>query len=50
LGVIYVIRVNSDLQVPSLGTNLLLLMGISGGVYLGFKLPEQQSEAPKPAK
>ena len=50
LGVIYVIRVNSDLQVPALGTNLLLLMGISGGVYLGFKLPEQQSEAPKPAK
>jgi hypothetical protein len=48
LGIIYVIRVNSDLQVPTLGTNLLLLMGISGSVYLGFKLPEQQSDAPKP--
>jgi len=43
LGVIYLSRVYANLEVPSLGTNLLTLMGISGGVYLGFKIPEKQS-------
>ena len=42
LGVIYVLRVYWDLQMPEFGTNLLTLMGISGGVYLGFKVPERQ--------
>jgi hypothetical protein len=44
LGVIYIVRVNFDLQMPILGDSLLILMGISGGLYLGFKVPEQQSE------
>lgn len=42
LGAIYVLRVYWDLQMPEFGTNLLTLMGISGGVYLGFKVPERQ--------
>ena len=40
---VYVVRVYGDLEMPTLGTNLLTLMGISGGVYLGFKIPERQS-------
>lgn len=41
LGVIYIFRVYWDLQMPQFGTNLLALMGISGGIYLGFKVPER---------
>lgn len=41
LGAIYIFRVYWDLQMPEFGTNLLALMGISGGIYLGFKVPER---------
>lgn len=41
LGMIYVFRVYWDLQMPQFGANLLALMGISGGIYLGFKVPER---------
>ena len=40
---IYVGRVYTSLETPTFGTNLLTLLGISGGVYLGFKIPEKQS-------
>jgi hypothetical protein len=43
LGAIYVGRVYMNLETPTFGTNLLALMGISGGVYLGFKIPEKQT-------
>lgn len=43
LGGVYLWRVYSKLETPTLGTNLLTLMGISGGVYLGFKIPERQN-------
>jgi hypothetical protein len=42
LALIYIWRVYDNLEVPSLGTNLLTLMGISSSVYLGFKIPEKQ--------
>lgn len=41
LGLVYVLRVYWNLQMPEFGTNLLTLMGISGGIYLGFKVPER---------
>ncbi len=41
LGMIYIFRVYWDLQMPQFGANLLALMGISGGIYLGFKVPER---------
>jgi hypothetical protein len=33
----------SNLEAPTLGTNLLTLMGMRGCVYLGFKIPERQN-------
>jgi hypothetical protein len=42
LGAIYVGMVYTNLETPVFGNNLLALMGISGGVYLGFKIPEKQ--------
>ena len=41
LGVIYIGKVYTNLETPTFGTNLLALMGISGGAYLGFKIPEK---------
>lgn len=46
LGAIYLARVYTNLETPTFGANLLALMGISGGVYLGFKIPEKQTTAP----
>jgi hypothetical protein len=43
LGAIYFGLVYSNLETPSFGANLLALMGISGGVYLGFKIPEKST-------
>jgi hypothetical protein len=37
-----------NLVLPNLDPNLLALMGISSGLYLGFKWPEQQSNKPLP--
>ena len=49
LGIIYIIETYHSLQVPQFSENLLALMGISSGVYLGLKVPEQQVRAPAPA-
>ena len=50
LGFIFSRRVMNHLAMPDFGTNLLTLMGISSGTYLGLKLPEQQApESPPPA-
>ena len=42
LGLIYVLQTYRSLQVPQFSDNLLTLMGISSGVYLGLKIPEKQ--------
>ncbi len=42
LGVIFVSNVLHDLAMPEFSPTLLAIMGISGGTYLGFKLPEQK--------
>lgn len=42
LGLIYVLETYHSLQVPVFSDNLLTLMGISSGVYLGLKIPEKQ--------
>jgi hypothetical protein len=43
LGVIFVSTVFHDLAMPEFSSTLLGIMGISGGTYLGFKLPEQKA-------
>ena len=39
---IFIASVYNVLAMPNFDTTLLALMGISGGTYIGFKLPEQQ--------
>lgn len=46
LAVIYFYKTVQNLETPVFGNSLLTLMGISSGVYLGFKIPESQV-APK---
>jgi hypothetical protein len=41
LAVIFVKEVISDVKMPDFSNNLLALMGISAGTYLGFKLPQK---------
>jgi hypothetical protein len=41
LGVIFVTSVWSEFAMPAFSTEVLALMGISGGTYIGFKLPEK---------
>jgi hypothetical protein len=43
LAVIFVYRVIVHLAMPDFDTQLLGLMGISSGTYLGFKFPEKQA-------
>jgi hypothetical protein len=43
LGAIYIWRIYSNIETPTFGANLLALMGISAGTYLGFKIPEKQA-------
>jgi hypothetical protein len=43
LATIYIGLVYLRLETPTFGNNLLALMGITGGVYLGFKIPEKQN-------
>ena len=50
LGFIFSRRVLNHLTMPEFGTNLLTLMGISSGTYLGLKLPEQFAPAAPPEK
>ena len=42
LGMMFVTEVLARLSMPELDTNLLALLGISSGTYLGLKIPEQQ--------
>lgn len=44
LGVLFVWEVWERLAMPAFSTELLALMGISSGTYLGFKWPERQSD------
>jgi len=53
LGMVYIISTWQRLELPEFGTTLLTLMGISSGVYLGFKVPEKQvpdAQSQKPAE
>jgi hypothetical protein len=43
LGIIFAISVYTDLLMPNFSANLLGLMGISAGTYIGFKFPEQKN-------
>jgi hypothetical protein len=40
LGVVFVVEVYNSFQLPAFDSNLLILMGLSGGTYVGFKLKE----------
>jgi hypothetical protein len=40
--VIFTIKVYDGLAMPDFDTTLLALMGISGGAYIGFKMPKQE--------
>jgi hypothetical protein len=42
IAAIYLWEVWHRLAVPQFSTNVLMLVGISGGTYLGFKVPEDQ--------
>jgi hypothetical protein len=42
LAFIFISKVVDGLVMPDFDTTLLALMGISGGTYVGFKLPSQQ--------
>ena len=42
LGVIFIVTVWQELAMPTFGTNVLALMGISSGAYVGFKFPERR--------
>ncbi|MEO7274091.1 MAG: hypothetical protein ABIX28_08415 [Vicinamibacterales bacterium] len=42
LGLMFVTEVLARLSMPELDANLLALLGISSGTYLGLKIPEQQ--------
>ncbi|WP_370154509.1 hypothetical protein [Ferrovibrio sp.] len=41
LGAIYAVQVYTRLKPPDFGDNLLILMGITSGIYLGFKPAEK---------
>jgi len=43
LGWVFVRSVATRMSMPSFDNSLLILMGISSGTYLGFKLPEETS-------
>jgi len=41
LGVIFVVSVYQQMSMPEFPGSLLILMGVSNGTYLGFKIPEK---------
>lgn len=43
LGIIFIASVYRVLSMPDFDTQLLALMGISSGTYIGFKFPEKQN-------
>ena len=42
LSVVFVVEVTSELKMKEFDTTLLTLMGISSGLYVGFKFPEKK--------
>lgn len=48
LGTIFIQSVNKVMSMPEFSDTLLLLMGVSNGLYLGFKFPEQVQTEPSP--
>jgi hypothetical protein len=42
LGVIFTFKVISELKMPDFPAEVLALMGISAGTYLGFRIPESR--------
>jgi hypothetical protein len=42
LGIVFIWSVANEFSMPEFDTTLLILMGISNGTYLGFKIPENQ--------
>lgn len=42
LGLVFFVKVASERNIPEFNTQLLALMGISAGTYIGFKLPAQK--------
>jgi hypothetical protein len=52
LGAVFVAKVFTDRTMPQFDSNLLLLMGISSGAYIGFKMaaPRKTNEATPPAE
>ena len=48
LGMVFITSVNKVMSMPEFPETLLLLMGISNGLYLGFKFPEKTQAAPQP--
>jgi hypothetical protein len=49
LGLVYVWTIFSQLTLPDFDTNLLLMVGISSGTYIGFKFPEAMKATPPAA-
>ncbi|MCA1575780.1 MAG: hypothetical protein LC794_00290 [Acidobacteria bacterium] len=45
LGLIFIYSVWTSLTMPQFSETLLALMGISAGTYVGFKIPERQTDA-----
>ena len=43
LTLIFVVRIHTHLAMPDFDSQLLALMGISSGAYLGFKFPEKKA-------
>ena len=41
LGVVFINDVSKVMSMPEFSNTLLMLMGISSGTYLGFKIPEK---------
>jgi hypothetical protein len=48
LGVMFIIHVVTNLSMPEFDGSLLTLMGIAGGTYVGFKIPENFVNPPNP--
>jgi hypothetical protein len=43
LGLVFVHSVWQRVSMPEFSSTLLALMGVSGGTYVGFKIPEKQT-------
>ena len=48
IGAVFVSRVFTDLEMPNFDATTLGLIGLSGGAYVGFKVPEKQTKPDAP--